>query len=107
MLGGGGHARVLIETMRANGCSIMGIVDPALAPTAHGPGGAPVLGGDEVLDTLEPDEVLLVNGVGSVASMAAAMPSFGAAASADFALQVSFMPPPSSAPAHALPMASN
>lgn len=70
VLGGGGHARVLIETMRANGCSIMGIVDPALAPTAHGPGGAPVLGGDEVLDTLKPDEVLLVNGVGSVASMA-------------------------------------
>jgi sugar O-acyltransferase (sialic acid O-acetyltransferase NeuD family) len=71
VLGGGGHARVLIETMRANGCSIMGIADPALAPTARGPGGAPVLGGDEILGGLKADEVLLVNGVGSVASMAA------------------------------------
>jgi len=71
VLGGGGHARVLIEAMRANGCDIMGIADPALAPGAQGPGGAPVLGGDEVLDRLEEDDILLVNGIGSVASMAA------------------------------------
>jgi sugar O-acyltransferase (sialic acid O-acetyltransferase NeuD family) len=70
VLGGGGHARVLIEAMRTNGCTIIGIADPALAPAPHGPGGAAVLGGDEVLDKLEASEVLLVNGIGSVASTA-------------------------------------
>jgi len=71
VLGGGGHARVLIEAMRANGRTIMGIADPALVPVARGPGGVGVLGGDEVLDKLEASDVLLVNGIGSVGSMAA------------------------------------
>jgi UDP-perosamine 4-acetyltransferase len=71
VLGGGGHARVLLDAMRASGRTIIGIADPALAPAARGPGGVPVLGGDEVLDALRPDGILLVNGVGSVGSMAA------------------------------------
>jgi sugar O-acyltransferase (sialic acid O-acetyltransferase NeuD family) len=71
LLGGGGHARVLLDAMRASGRTIIGIADPALAAAEQGPGGVPVLGGEEVLDELKPDEILLVNGVGSVGSMAA------------------------------------
>jgi sugar O-acyltransferase (sialic acid O-acetyltransferase NeuD family) len=70
VLGGGGHARVLIEAMRANGRTILGVADPALAPAPQGPGGVAVLGGDEVLDKLEASEVLLVNGIGSIGSTA-------------------------------------
>ena len=63
VLGGGGHARVLIDALRLLRVEIAGVVDPALAGTVLG---APVLGGDEVLDTLDRTGVRLVNGLGSV-----------------------------------------
>ncbi|KRC60456.1 hypothetical protein ASE14_05390 [Agromyces sp. Root81] len=63
MLGGGGHARVLQETLAAAGRSLGGYIAPErstfLVDTDH-------LGGDEALDGLEAGEVLLVNGLGSV-----------------------------------------
>lgn len=67
ILGGGGHAKVLISALLAASTVIIGIVDPD--PTLAGRSilGVPVLGGDEVVDKYPPAEVLLVNGLGSVA----------------------------------------
>lgn len=66
IIGAGGHARVLIETLRLCGRSILGVVDPALPKGHSAMLGLAVLGGDEVLDDCRPDETALVNGVGSV-----------------------------------------
>jgi sugar O-acyltransferase (sialic acid O-acetyltransferase NeuD family) len=70
VLGGGGHARVLVEVLRASGRTIIGIADPALAPGSLGPGGLSVLGGKDVIDKFEPHDIAVVNGVGSTDSMA-------------------------------------
>ena len=64
-LGAGGHARVVLAMARALGLTVQGLCDPALAQqqisTWHG---LNVLGGDEALDSLPPQECLLLNGVG-------------------------------------------
>lgn len=66
VLGAGGHARVLVDALLASGRVLAGIVDrdPRLAGTSLL--GVPVIGGDEVVDEFPQDEILLVNGVGSV-----------------------------------------
>ena len=71
VVGGGGHARVLIDAMKLAGTSILGVVDPSLAADAPGPFGLPVLGGDEAIDRYSPENVMLVNAKGSTSSMAA------------------------------------
>ena len=62
MLGAGGHARVVLA-----GCSapVTGCI-AAAAPGPLWPATIPWLGDDAALDTLAPEEVSLVNGVGSV-----------------------------------------
>lgn len=63
ILGGGGHARVVLEALRASKtASPLGIVDPALEGEVDG---LQVLGGDEVLHTL-PKGTLFVVGLGAV-----------------------------------------
>lgn len=66
VLGGGGHAKVLIDALKLCGTRIIGVVDPA----PHAPNaailGVPVLGGDEVVYAKDPSEVLLVNALGTV-----------------------------------------
>lgn len=71
IIGGGGHARVLIDALQAAGHAVRGVVDPALAVGSNGPLGIPVLGGDEALAGIDRATVLLVNGVGSTRSMEA------------------------------------
>jgi len=65
VIGGGGHARVLIEALLASSAVIAGVVDsdPALAMSRVL--GVPVIGGDEVVGEFPPSEILLVNGLGS------------------------------------------
>ena len=65
-IGAGGHARVLLDALQLSARQIFGFIDPALTKEAQGPGGLPVLGGDEALEDLSPAEVQLVNGIGSV-----------------------------------------
>jgi sugar O-acyltransferase (sialic acid O-acetyltransferase NeuD family) len=65
MIGAGGHARVLIDALQLGEKAILGIVDPAYAAGSTGPRGLALLGGDEAVDRLRPDGVLLVNGVGT------------------------------------------
>lgn len=66
VLGGGGHAKVLIEALLVNSAVIAGIVDsdPQLAGTLVL--GIPVLGGDDIVNDFPHEEILLVNGLGSV-----------------------------------------
>ena len=66
MLGGGGHARVLQETLAQSGVSLFGYLapDPSTALV-----GVTYLGADSTLAELPADEILLVNGVGSVGDL--------------------------------------
>lgn len=66
VVGGGGHAKVVIESAFSAGFEIEGIVDPAFDQGSKGPGGLKVLGGDEFLQDLSPDTVTLINGIGSL-----------------------------------------
>lgn len=67
MLGAGGHAKVLLSLARASGLNVIGICDPALEQQAVAQWrGIAVLGGDEVLDSVDPASVGLVNCVGQL-----------------------------------------
>lgn len=64
LLGGGGHGRVVLDALIANGFPVAGILDSNLR--AGDPVfGVPVLGGDEFLDDISISHVLLVNGLGA------------------------------------------
>lgn len=66
ILGAGGHAKVLIDTLLLRSVEIAGIVDPD--PEKHGTTilGIPVIGNDDVVLKKGPGAVMLVNGIGSV-----------------------------------------
>ena len=64
VLGAGGHARVLAEALLRAGVPVLGCVAPEVPGPL--PDHLPYLGGDEALARHEPNQVLLVNGVGSV-----------------------------------------
>ena len=66
ILGAGGHARVLIDALLASSALIAGIVDPDPMLAGATVLGVPVLGGDEIVCNYSPDEILLVNGLGSI-----------------------------------------
>ncbi|MGZ4953841.1 MAG: acetyltransferase [Methylobacter sp.] len=65
VLGGGGHAKVLIDMLRRLDCQVLGMVDPnqAVGSLVHG---LEVLGGDNVVFDYSAAEVELVNGIGSL-----------------------------------------
>lgn len=67
IIGAGGHARVVIDTLRRLQRSIHGVLDPALAPgtLAHG---ALVLGDDDWLSGAHIEDFELVNGLGLLPS---------------------------------------
>lgn len=71
VIGAGGHARVCIDALRLAGHTILGACDPALPAGPDGPLGISLLGGDDALANFDPSVVKLVNGVGSVKSLAA------------------------------------
>lgn len=66
VLGAGGHAKVVIDALQAMEAEILGAVDAD--PATHGSSvlGVPVLGGDELVQGRAPNDVALVNAVGSV-----------------------------------------
>jgi UDP-perosamine 4-acetyltransferase len=67
VLGGGGHARVLLDLIgRAGGLVAKAILDPDPSLIGRMILGVPVVGDDAALDAFPPNRVLLVNGVGSV-----------------------------------------
>lgn len=66
VLGGGGHAGVVIDTLLVLGETVIGYTDPA--PASHQILGIECLGRDEVAETYPSDGVYLANGLGSTAS---------------------------------------
>ena len=70
VLGAGGHAKVLIDTLLALSVELIGIVDSASAPKQGSVLGIPIIGNDEMVLNYPTDEVRLVNGLGSVTSTA-------------------------------------
>jgi len=71
VLGGGGHARVLIDALRSRAVSILGIVEAD--PRRHGQMllDIPIIGGDNMVLEMATDSLRLVNGIGSVGVSAA------------------------------------
>lgn len=66
VIGAGGHARVLIEALRLCSTPILGIVDADIEKRDANLSGVPVIGNDDEILKYRPDEVALVNAVGSV-----------------------------------------
>lgn len=68
ILGGGGHAKVLIDALRRSGVEIVGVADPGLKIGEPGPLGTIVMGDDEMIAEQDPARIELVNGIGSVSN---------------------------------------
>lgn len=66
VIGAGGHAKVLIDSLLRSSATIRGIVDPAPELKGKELLDVAILGGDEIIDAYRPTEILLVNGLGSV-----------------------------------------
>ena len=64
LVGGGGHALVLAETLLRNGRTLLGFTDQG--PREPLLPGVPWLGDDAVIEARDPHRCLLVNGLGSV-----------------------------------------
>lgn len=65
VVGGGGHARVVVDALLTMEESVQGFTDPEDG-VASEIWGVPHLGDDRVVEEYAPDEVVLANGVGSV-----------------------------------------
>jgi sugar O-acyltransferase (sialic acid O-acetyltransferase NeuD family) len=65
LVGGGGHARVLLGMLRRLELDVLGVVDPH-HPVGIECQGVNVLGGDEALSAFSADQIELVNGIGSL-----------------------------------------
>lgn len=66
VLGAGGHAKVLINTLQLCSLEIVGITDPDPGLLGHKILGVPVIGTDDEIKKYAAEEVQLVNGLGSV-----------------------------------------
>ena len=66
VVGGGGHARVVLEALRSAGSEVRGVVDRDPAVATLLPKGVPFLGDDAVLAAFPPTQYSLVNGIGGI-----------------------------------------
>jgi sugar O-acyltransferase (sialic acid O-acetyltransferase NeuD family) len=66
LLGAGGHASVLIDTLQQSGQDIMGITDPDKTLWGQEFMGVDILGDDDKILEIHPDRVSLVNALGGV-----------------------------------------
>jgi len=65
LLGAGGHAKVLLEVLRIQGCNVLGLATPDLEKGSRF-FGLEVLGDDDQLKRYNPSEIDIVNGIGSL-----------------------------------------
>ena len=65
ILGAGGHAKVVIDALRSVGREIIGILTPDIEKGASFMG-IPILGDDKVINQYQADQILLINGLGSL-----------------------------------------
>lgn len=66
IIGGGGHAKVLLDALLKSGIPVAGILDPDTSLHGNRLLGVQILGGDELLSDFPPQHYDLVNGVGSI-----------------------------------------
>lgn len=66
VLGAGGHAKVLINTLRLCSEEILGVTDADAALIGKDILGVPIIGTDDILKNYSTKKVQLVNGLGSV-----------------------------------------
>lgn len=66
VIGAGGHAKVLVEALLAEGALMAGVVDADATLLGHSVLGVPVIGDDRVIEDFPCDAVRLVNGIGSI-----------------------------------------
>ena len=66
IIGAGGHAKVLIDALRLQSVEILGIVDADPGKKGQELMGVPVIGGDDEVLKYSPQNICLVNGIGSV-----------------------------------------
>lgn len=66
ILGAGGHAKVLVEALLADGALIAGLLDADPARLGDNVLGVPVIGEDRTAEDFPCDAVRLVNGIGSI-----------------------------------------
>jgi sugar O-acyltransferase (sialic acid O-acetyltransferase NeuD family) len=66
VMGGGGHARVVIDALLRAGAAVAGVIDPDAGVGGRLPPGVPWLGGDDALANHPPARYWLANGVGGI-----------------------------------------
>jgi UDP-perosamine 4-acetyltransferase len=71
ILGAGGHAKVLIQALLLNHISIIGVLDHRDIELGRKVMGIPIIGDDDSVLKYSTQDILLVNGLGSVKSMTA------------------------------------
>jgi UDP-perosamine 4-acetyltransferase len=64
LMGGGGHGRIVLDTLLASGVKVAGVLDSDLK-VGDQVFGVPVIGGDDFVDRVDPSAVFLVNGLGA------------------------------------------
>lgn len=62
----GGHAKVLVDALKLSGYSVIGLTDTDVSKVGSLVLGVPVLGNDDIIPSHKKEEILLVNGLGSV-----------------------------------------
>ncbi len=65
IMGAGGHATVLVDALRQCDYRVLGVTDPNISRGASFCG-IDVLGGDDIIFSFDPNEISLVNGLGSL-----------------------------------------
>ena len=68
IIGAGGHAKVLLDTLLLNGEAVLGLTEFDAEKWNTSVLGVSVIGNDDVILSHSPDEIFLVNGMGSVGS---------------------------------------
>lgn len=66
IIGAGGHARVLIDTLRLLSIELLGITDMVPRQSGDAILGVPVIGNDDIVSAYAASAIRLVNGIGSV-----------------------------------------
>ncbi len=69
IIGAGGHAKVLYDSLRLLGVEILGVLDKCPPPSRQA-GELPIIGDDSAISAYSNDAVELVNGLGSVGDTA-------------------------------------
>lgn len=70
LLGAGGHAKVLLDILMEQETEIVGVIDKEVPERSADLYGIPVIGGDSDVQSYSPDEIELVNGIGSIGDTA-------------------------------------